>query len=152
MNKKGLLGKILLALLAIILILGVILGIAINKGISAAKTIQTESKAMQDNLISLGEDFQNKRISQGCSKITLIENSFENIRKTTEDSCQNFILRFAMNKFMANQKIPGEIVNGTMSCDNIQTTFNTSYQMMQNQFTQLRTICNNQTLINLLSN
>jgi aspartate carbamoyltransferase regulatory subunit len=148
MNKRGLIGKILLILGIIILIAGIIIGVTAYQGYSVFKVIQTEQKSIELNAQEIALDLQSKKFgSQDCTKIDNIQNSAEKIKKETLGACKNPLINIIIKKVMESRPIPTPTGNVTLSCDNLDPIYN----QMQSFIIPIKTICNNQTLMNQLS-
>ena len=123
MNKKGLVGKILLIVLAIFLIIGIYIGFTAYQAYSTIKSIQAEQPLIEADVQAL---------QQGdCSKIEPIETRISNIKAKAESSCKNPLINYIVKKI---EQIP-------IKCDNL-SSFETQ---MTSQFAQIKSACANQT-------
>lgn len=148
MNKRGLIGKILLVLGIIILIIGIIIGITVYQGIAVFKVIQTEQKSIELNAQEIAIDLQSRKFnSQDCTKIENIENSAEKIKQETLGACKNPIISMVIKKVMENRPIPTPTGNVTLSCNNLEPIYN----QMQSFILPIKSVCNNQTLMSQMT-
>jgi len=95
-HKRALIGQILLGVLAVIILLGAILGITAYQAYSFYKVIQQEGTSLNENILSLQE-------KENCSKIPAIESSSEKLKSEAFSACKNPIIKIIVEK---TQQIP----------------------------------------------
>ena len=95
MNKKGLIGKILLILVGIILVLGVIVGITAYQIYGLVKTVQTEQVNIQADINAMSKG--------DCSKIPDLEVSISKIKDSAINACANPIINYAVERMQQIQ-------------------------------------------------
>lgn len=102
MNKKGLIGKILLILLILVIIIVAIVAITVYQAYTIAKTSMSE-------IASINEAQQNLMANKNCSKIVEIEASRDRLENSAKNACRNPFLKLAIDKI---KQLP-------YKCDNI---------------------------------
>ena len=125
MNKKGLMGKILILLAIILIGFGIFLGITVVQIYNLVKTIQTETANIQSNSDAIDKG--------NCSQLYEMESSIYKIIASTESSCKNPLIKITIDKI---QQIP-------LKCGNLKEFIQTNY------FEKLKTqatICANKTI------
>jgi hypothetical protein len=133
MNKRGLIGKILLIVGIIILVIGIIIGVTAYQLYSLANLAQKEIANIQQD---------SSAISKGdCTKVPSMENSINNLIISTENACKNPIVVFIFSK----QTIQAENL-GTLNCDTIPKIKAQS----QDSISQIKAICANQTIMDAI--
>jgi beta-lactamase regulating signal transducer with metallopeptidase domain len=121
MNKRGLIGKILIILGITILILGVVIGITAYQTYDLIKVVNEEKTNLENNIAAL----QN----EDCTKIAEIELSTEKIKIKATSACKNPIINYAISKI---EQIP-------IKCGDLQDL----ESQIQENLTQIKNNCTN---------
>lgn len=122
LNKKGLIGKILLGILTLIILILIILGISAYQASSVIKTVGEETTKIQTSSQLL--------VSQkDCARLNEIENSVLRIEKEVSNACKNPILKLAISKAEA---VP-------VKCENLKEL----KMDFENKFKEAKNYCNN---------
>jgi hypothetical protein len=128
-NKKGLIGKIFVALGIIILIILLIAGITAWQGYNFYKTATVEVNNMK---------IYSEKLTKGdCTQIKNIELSASKIKLKAQEACINPIINIAIDKM---EQIP-------IKCNNLKELEN----QMLTQLAPIKELCNNQTLMDQLA-
>ena len=90
MEKKGLIGKIFLAIGIIILIIGIIIGFTVWQVYNLYKTVQEEKTNIDANVALLQKG--------DCSKLPAIEASMQKIITKAKSTCKNSIIAWAVGR------------------------------------------------------
>ncbi|MEI7718370.1 MAG: hypothetical protein WCI72_00765 [archaeon] len=90
-NKKGLIGKILLGVLALIIIIFVILGVSAYQASKVVTVVTEESAKIETSSRLLAEQ-------RDCTQLNEIENSFKKIEKEVASACKNPVIKIAIGK------------------------------------------------------
>lgn len=91
MNKKGLIGKILLGVLIIVIIVFIIIGVTVYQATKVVQVVREETVNIQKNSELLAEE-------KDCTHIEYINTSIERIETSVSGACRNLILKFAISK------------------------------------------------------
>ena len=126
MNKKGLIGTILLIILGIVLIIGIILGITAYQAYSLVKIVQQETPIIQSSMQQITGNYD-------CTKIPVAESSINLVMNEAKSACKNPIIKIAVEKI---NQIP-------IKCANLTTL----ESQVSSGLGQMKTYCNNQTLM-----
>jgi len=126
MNKKGLIGTILLIILGIILIIGIIIGITAFQAYSLVKIVQQETPIIQSSMQQITGNYD-------CTKIPVAESSINRVMNEAKSACKNPIIEIVVEKI---NQIP-------IKCANLTTL----ESQVSSGLGQMKTYCSNQTLI-----
>jgi hypothetical protein len=141
MNKRGLIGKILLGILIFILIIGIIIGVTAYRGYKTFQIVKEEQAKIQENALAISSNIGNSSsINQNCMKILDIEQSAIKIKKEVSSTCKNPIISIAIKKYMANKPIDtpqGKVVLSCRNLNEIYTQLETSIIPAKNQCSNL---------------
>lgn len=121
-NKKSLIGKILLGILALIIIIFIILGVSAYQASKVITVVREESTKIENASRLLAEQ-------KDCSNLEKIETSFNIIEKEVSSACKNPALKIAISKV---KEIP-------VKCD----TLPELKRDFENKFSEVRTYCEN---------
>jgi hypothetical protein len=121
MNKRGLIGKILLIIGILIVLLIGFVAITAYQAYSFINFIKTEAPLIQTDIQQLG--------AGDCSKVESIESRMNNIKKRAKSTCKNPLIRVVVNKL---EDLP-------FNCNTIET----SYESFTNGFENVKTLCAN---------
>ena len=127
MNKRGLVGKILLILGLIILVLGIIIGITAYQAYSLYTVVNEEALKINTSIT----EFQ----KGDCTQIDNILASANRIESKAISTCSNPIIRIAVDKM---PQIP-------IKCTNITSL----KSQMETAFAPIKSICANMTAANI---
>jgi hypothetical protein len=105
MNKRGLIGYILLSILGALIILGAIIGITVYQVVSFVGFVQEEVPLLESDIAALTKG--------DCSKTSAIELRFDNIKSESDSVCKNPLIRWGVSKA---DSLP-------FNCDNIETIY-----------------------------
>jgi len=89
MNKKGLIGKILLGIAIVIVLILIVVGVSAYQASKVVKTLRVEGAKTQTNIRLLAEQ-------KDCSKLSEIEISLDKIEKETTSACKNPIIKISV--------------------------------------------------------
>lgn len=91
LNKRGLIGKILLGILVFVIIIFIVVGITIYQATQVIKVVQEETNKIQtsSNLLAQQKD---------CTQIIEIESGVGRIVSSVLGACKNPILKFAISR------------------------------------------------------
>jgi hypothetical protein len=91
MNKRALIGKILLGILTLIIIIFIILGISAYQASQVIKVVSEETVKIQSSSQLLANN-------RDCTQLNEIENSVGKIDKSVSKACKNPILSLVISK------------------------------------------------------
>lgn len=103
MNKRGLIGTIIIVILGIILIVGIILGITAYQAYSLINTVKQETPIIQESMQQITGNYD-------CTKIPIAELSINRVMSEAKQTCKNPIIKIAVEKI---KQIPIKCANLT---------------------------------------
>ena len=127
MNKKGLIGKIVIGILIVVVLILVIVGVSAYQASQVIKTVSEETVKIKTSSQLLADQ-------KDCTQLNEIETSVGKIEKSVSGACKNPILKFAISKAEA---VP-------VKCD----TLPDLKKDFENKFSEARTYCENPNKLN----
>jgi hypothetical protein len=143
MNKKGLIGKILLIFAIILLIIGIIIGITIYQGYKVYKVVTEEQARIEENTKGMQEDIKSNNIEGVCTRVTTMETSINHIKGEVNGACANPIIKAVADQALQSKQI--NLPSGSVSpnCDNIAAVYDEGLKSLK----PIKDMCSNQTLM-----
>jgi hypothetical protein len=127
MNKKGLWGKILLGILALIIIIFIILGISAYQASQVIKVVSEETVKIQASSQLLANN-------RDCTQLNEIETSVGKIEASVSGACKNPLLSLVISKV---EEVP-------VKCE----TLPALKKDFENKFSEARIYCENPNKLN----